>query len=82
VGRTTVLVALLRGGVLLEEPGLVCQYGPPGVLAGARTVHPDLERFLSDRMGATTFDVDSSHVPMLSNPDFVLGVIREAASAI
>jgi pimeloyl-ACP methyl ester carboxylesterase len=45
-----------------------------------RTVHPDLERFVAKRMGATTGV--SSHVPMLSNPDLVLGVIREAASAI
>jgi pimeloyl-ACP methyl ester carboxylesterase len=47
-----------------------------------RTVHPDLERFVANRMGATTRDVDSSHVPMLSNPGFVLDVIREAASAV
>ena len=47
-----------------------------------RTVHPDLERFVAKRMGATTGEAASSHVPMLSNPDLVLGVIREAASAI
>ena len=47
-----------------------------------RTVHPDLERFVAKRMGATTVEAASSHVPMLSNPDLVLGVIREAASAI
>jgi pimeloyl-ACP methyl ester carboxylesterase len=47
-----------------------------------RTVHPDLERFVANRMGATTYDLDSSHVPMLSHPDIVLDVIREAASAI
>ena len=47
-----------------------------------RTVHPDLERFVAKRMGATTVEGGSSHVPMLSNPDLVLGVIREAASAI
>jgi pimeloyl-ACP methyl ester carboxylesterase len=47
-----------------------------------RTVHPDLERFVAKRMGATTVEGASSHVPMLSNPDLVLGVIREAASAI
>ena len=47
-----------------------------------RTVHPDLERFAAKRMGAHTFDVDSSHVPMLSHPDFVLDVIREAANSI
>lgn len=47
-----------------------------------RTVHPDLERFVAERMGATTYDVDSSHVPMLSHPDLVLGVIRTAATAV
>ena len=47
-----------------------------------RTVHPDLERFAAKRMGAHTYDVDSSHVPMLSHPDFVLDVIRTAASSI
>ena len=46
------------------------------------TVNPDLERFVSKRMGAHTYDVDSSHVPMLSHPDFVLDVIRTAASSI
>jgi len=47
-----------------------------------RTVHPDLERFAAKRMGARTYDVDSSHVAMLSHPDFVLDVIRAAASSI
>jgi pimeloyl-ACP methyl ester carboxylesterase len=47
-----------------------------------RTVHPDLERFVAKRMGAHTYDVDSSHVPMLSHPDFVLDVIRTAANSI
>ena len=43
------------------------------------TVHPDLERFFAKRMGATTYELDSSHVPMLSQPDRVLDVIRTAA---
>ncbi|MFD5566161.1 alpha/beta fold hydrolase [Kitasatospora griseola] len=47
-----------------------------------RTVHPDLERAAAERMGAKAFDVDSSHVPMLSNPDFVLDVIRDAAKSL
>jgi pimeloyl-ACP methyl ester carboxylesterase len=47
-----------------------------------RTVNPDLERFCADRMGATTYEVDSSHVAMLSHPDFVLDVIRDAVNAI
>jgi hypothetical protein len=33
-------------------------------------------------MGATTFEVDSSHVPMLSQPHAVLDVIRTAATAV
>jgi hypothetical protein len=33
-------------------------------------------------MGANTFETDSSHVPMLSRPDFVLDVIRKAAEAM
>jgi pimeloyl-ACP methyl ester carboxylesterase len=47
-----------------------------------RTVHPELERFVAERMDATTYDVDSSHVPMLSHPDLVLDVIRTAANAV
>jgi pimeloyl-ACP methyl ester carboxylesterase len=47
-----------------------------------RTVHPELQRFAARRMGATTFEVDSSHVPMLSNPNVVLDVIRTAANAV
>ena len=47
-----------------------------------QTVNPDLERFVAKRMGAHTYDVDSSHVPMLSHPDFVLDVIRTAAAAV
>jgi len=47
-----------------------------------RTVHPDLERAMAKRMGATTYEVDSSHVPMLSNPKFVIDVIRTAAKAV
>jgi pimeloyl-ACP methyl ester carboxylesterase len=47
-----------------------------------QTVNPDLERFVAKRMGAHTYDVDSSHVAMLSHPDFVLDVIRTAANSV
>jgi pimeloyl-ACP methyl ester carboxylesterase len=47
-----------------------------------RTVHPDLERFVAKRMGATTVETDSSHVPMLSKPAVVLDVIRKAARSV
>ncbi len=46
------------------------------------TVHPDLQRWVSNRMGATVVEVESSHVPMLSKPDVVIEVIRDAAEAI
>jgi pimeloyl-ACP methyl ester carboxylesterase len=46
------------------------------------TVHPELERFVAKRMGATTYEVGSSHVPMLSHPDLVIDVIRTAAKAV
>jgi pimeloyl-ACP methyl ester carboxylesterase len=46
------------------------------------TVHPELERFAAKRMGATTYEVDSSHVPMLSHPGLVIDVIRTAANAV
>jgi pimeloyl-ACP methyl ester carboxylesterase len=46
------------------------------------SVHPELERAAAKRMGATTYDIDSSHVPMLSHPDFVLDVIRAAAAGV
>jgi pimeloyl-ACP methyl ester carboxylesterase len=46
------------------------------------TVHPDLQRWVSKRMGATVVEVESSHVPMLSKPDVVIKVIRNAAKAI
>lgn len=48
--------------------------GPP--------VHPDLERAMAKRMGATTYELDSSHVPMLSQPDKVLDVICAAAKGV
>ena len=44
-------------------------------------MHPDLERFVAKRMGATTYEVESSHVPMFSNPKLVIDVIRTAANA-
>lgn len=52
------------------------------VATNDRTVQPELERFAAKRMGATTYEVDSSHVAMLSNPGLVLDVIRAAANGI
>jgi pimeloyl-ACP methyl ester carboxylesterase len=46
------------------------------------TIQSELQRFVAKRMGAATFETASSHVPMLSQPDFVLDVIRKAATAV
>src|SRR5215831_11650519 len=46
-----------------------------------RTIQPDCERFLAKRMGATTTEVASSHVVMLSQPQVVIDVIRNAVKA-
>ena len=36
---------------------------------------------MAKRMGATTYELNSSHVPMLSQPERVIEVIRAAAKA-
>jgi pimeloyl-ACP methyl ester carboxylesterase len=47
-----------------------------------RTVQPELQRSAAKRMGATTVELRSSHVSMLSQPQAVVGVIRNAAAAV
>jgi len=34
-----------------------------------RTVHPNLERFFAKRMGATIYELESSHVPCSPSPN-------------
>lgn len=50
------------------------------VTSNDQSVPPDLQRNLSERMGATTTVVASSHVAMVSHADEVLNVIRAAAA--
>jgi pimeloyl-ACP methyl ester carboxylesterase len=45
-----------------------------------QVIAPDLERFFAKRMNAKTTEVDSSHVPMLSQSKKVVDVIVDAAS--
>lgn len=49
------------------------------VAKGDRAINPDLERFYAKRMGATTLEIDSSHVPFISRPREVARMIKEAA---
>jgi pimeloyl-ACP methyl ester carboxylesterase len=52
------------------------------VATNDRTVNPELQHFVANRMGATTVQIASSHVAMLSQPALVLDVIRKAASLV
>jgi pimeloyl-ACP methyl ester carboxylesterase len=67
-----------------KHDGVAWKTKPSWYIVGANdhTVHPDLERFAAKRMGATTTELKSSHVPMLSQPHAVLDVIRDAAKAV
>ena len=46
-----------------------------------RTTSPELERFLADRMHATTIEIDSGHLSLVTHPDQVAQLIVEAARA-
>ena len=45
-------------------------------------INPDLERFFAQRMGATTTEINSSHVVFMSHPKEVAKVIEAAANAV
>jgi pimeloyl-ACP methyl ester carboxylesterase len=47
-----------------------------------RCVEPDLQRFFAERIAATTYEIESSHMVMLSHPEIVIDVIRQAAEAL
>jgi pimeloyl-ACP methyl ester carboxylesterase len=44
-----------------------------------RTIDPDLERFMAKRMGATTIEVKSSHLSLISHPGEISRLILTAA---
>ena len=45
-------------------------------------IPPDAERQFAQRMGATTVEVDSSHVVMISHPDEVTALIASAVDGV
>src|ERR1700753_1174387 len=51
------------------------------VSAGDEAIPPDAERQFAARMGATTVEVASSHVAMVSHPDAVVNLIEAAVKA-
>jgi len=46
-----------------------------------QAINPDLQRMFAERMNATTREVESSHVPFVSQPAAVSAIIKEAAEA-
>lgn len=47
-----------------------------------KAVDPKLQRFMSQRMGATISEIKSSHVPFISHPKEVAKLIEEVASVV
>lgn len=84
--RTTrFMAAAQRPGALAA---LVTESGPPAweqvpswyvVATQDRIIPPEAERAMAERAGAQVVEVDSSHVVMMSHPQTVAKVIREAA---
>lgn len=46
-----------------------------------RTISPELQRFLAERMRATTIEIDSGHLSLVTHPDEVTQLILDAAQA-
>jgi pimeloyl-ACP methyl ester carboxylesterase len=49
------------------------------VSAQDRTIDPDLERFMAQRMGAHTITLEASHLSLISHPEKIAGLILKAA---
>jgi pimeloyl-ACP methyl ester carboxylesterase len=52
------------------------------VAVGDQAIPPDAQRQFAGRMGATTIEVPTNHVAMVSHPDEVLNLIRTAVEAV
>ncbi|WP_431950930.1 alpha/beta fold hydrolase [Actinacidiphila sp. bgisy167] len=66
-----------------KAPGAAWRTIPSWALVAAddHAINPALERFQAKRAGSHTTEVASSHVAMLSHPDTVARMIREAADS-
>lgn len=52
------------------------------VATNDEAIPPDAERLFAQRMGATVVEVESSHVPLVSQPDAVVELIETAAATV
>jgi pimeloyl-ACP methyl ester carboxylesterase len=64
--------------------GIAWRTKPSAYIVGAHdnTVNPELERAAAKRMGATTYEIGSDHVPMMSHPETVLTAIRNLVNSL
>jgi pimeloyl-ACP methyl ester carboxylesterase len=52
------------------------------VCSDDQMIPPDLQRFFTERMGATVVEIPSSHVAMVSHPDETTALIEAAAQTV
>jgi pimeloyl-ACP methyl ester carboxylesterase len=74
----------LAGSALQEVMGVPAWKALPSwflVAEGDQAIPPDAERLFARRMGATTVEVPTNHVAMISHPEDVLQLIETAAQA-
>ena len=72
------------GGIFTEHLDVAAWETIPSwymVAKNDKALSPDMERFLADRMDATTVEIKASHVPFISQPDEVVKLIERAARA-
>jgi pimeloyl-ACP methyl ester carboxylesterase len=87
------LPALARNVMSVAQRPIACsaltsRSGPPAwaskpswyaVATADRMLNPTAQRFMAQRMAATTYVLDGSHAVVLSQPRAVVAMIREAA---
>ena len=74
----------LAGSTLQEVMGVPAWKSLPSwflIADGDQAIPPDAERQFAARMGATTVEVPTNHVAMVSHPDDVVNLIKRAAEA-
>jgi pimeloyl-ACP methyl ester carboxylesterase len=75
----------LAGSAFTDAMGVPAWKSLPSwylVAGNDEAIPPDAERHFANRMGATTVEVPSSHVAMVSHPDDVAQLIETAAEAL
>ncbi|MER5357403.1 alpha/beta hydrolase [Streptomyces sp. NPDC002785] len=86
-GTTAVMAATQRpidGAAFMDRAAAAAWKTIPSwalVATRDKAIAPDLERFEAKRAKSQTVEVDSSHVAMMSHPDVVADLIRQAAGA-